>query len=92
MGLLAKFKELESVIQPLVQIVSALEYIRKGITSSFSSSHEDGCFNALEAYVKELQGMISDVVDDCRSSMEAIRHEVGKLSAELNLTIRVVGN
>ena len=48
--------------------------------------------NALEASVNELQGTIGDVVDDCRSLVETIRHEMGELSAKLNLTIRAVGN
>ena len=47
--------------------------------------------NTLEASVNELQGTIGDV-DNCRSSIEAIRHEMGELSAKLNLTIRAVGN
>ena len=90
--LLAKFKELESAIQPLVQGVSALELTRRGITSSSSSPHEDGYINALEVSMNELQGIISDVVDDCHSSIEAIRHEVGELSRKLNLTIQAIGN
>ena len=48
--------------------------------------------NSLEASVNELQGTIEDVVNDCRSSVEAIQHEMGELSAKLNLTIRAIGN
>ena len=42
--------------------------------------------------MNELQWTINDVVGDCRSSIEAIWHEVRELSAKLNLNIRVVGN
>ena len=72
--------------------MSALEHARGGITSSSSSPREDVGINALEASVNKLQGTIGDVVDDCRSSVEAIRHEMGELSAKLNFTIRAVGN
>ena len=72
--------------------MNALEHTRGGITSSSSSPHEDVRINALEASVNELQGAIEDVVDDYCSSVEAIRHEMGELSAKLNLTIRVVSN
>ena len=68
--------------------MSVLEHARGGITSSSSSPSEDEYINALEASVNELQGMISDLVDDCRSSIEAIMHEVRELSAKLNLTIQ----
>ena len=91
-GLLDKFKELENVIQPIAQQVSVLHHARRGITSSSSSSRGDECIDALETLVNKLQGTISDVVDDCRSSVEAIRHEVGELSAKLNLSIQAVVN
>ena len=91
-GLLDKLKELESTIQPLIQRASALEHAIGGITSSSSSPREDESINALEASVNELQGIINDVVDDFRSSFEAIRHKVGELSVKLNLTIGAVGN
>ena len=68
--------------------MSALE----GISSSSSSPRGDRHIDALEALVNELQGTISDIVDDCSNSMKAIRHEVGELSAKLNLIIQVVGN
>ena len=72
--------------------MSAFEHTRGGITSSSSSPREEGCINALEVSMNELQGMYEDVVVDCRSSIEAIRHEIGELNAKLNLTIRALGN
>ena len=72
--------------------MSALEHTRGGITSSSSSPREDRHINTLKASINELQGTISDVVNDCCSFVEAIRHEVGELSAKLNFMIRVIGN
>ena len=72
--------------------MSALEHARRCITSSSTSPYKDGRINALEASANELQGTIEDVVDDCRSYVEAIWHEMGELSTKLNLTILAVGN
>ena len=69
-----------------------LKHARWGITSSSNSPHRDGHVDALEASVNKLQGIISDIIDDCRSSVEAISHEVGELRAKLILTIRAMGN
>ena len=91
-GLVNIFKVLKDAILPLIQRVSALEHAHVGITRSFSLPFEDGCISTLEALVHELQGTNGDVVDDCRSSVETIKHEMGELSAKLNLTIRAVGN
>ena len=72
--------------------MSTFEHARWGITSLSSSLCEDGRINVLKASVNKLQGMISDVVNDCCGSVKAIRHEVGELSTKLNLTIRAVDN
>ena len=42
--------------------------------------------------MNKLQETISDVVDDCSSSIETIKNEVDELSVKLNLTIQAVGN
>ena len=42
--------------------------------------------------MNEIQGMISDVIDDCHSSVKEIKHKVGELSTKPNLIIQVVGN